>query len=550
LDAKVISLGDGALIGVHRAHSQPHGSLTAGYGKASKGLLTVTYRCITTRFEGNGGLVSRTRKSAAAGGRAPLAIVGVVAIICGTIAAASPASAATYVNWPSYLDGPTHNSYLAGATAITPSNASTVASAWNFMPAAPPVAALGHQINASPTVENGVVYIGANSGIFYALDETTGAVLWRANLGYVTSTGTCGTRGITATATVAPDPKTGTLTVYVSGGNGYLYALNATTGAVIWKSVIAVQVGTTPNYYDWSTPTVANNHVYVGIAGQCTDHVRGGLLAFNQSTGKRMASYHTVPSGMVGGSIWSSPAVAGNGNVYAGTGNVIAPTPPNEGTSESIVELNGKTLAQVGVWQLPLSDQASTDDDFGASVSLFSAKLPGTTTKTPMVGTCNKNGVYYALRQGDLAAGPVWQTRIADVNTGDHGMSAACLASTAVQGSHLFVAGTATTIGGIAYGGSITELNAATGKVLWATGLPQQVLGTPALDGAGVLSVATIGSGTGATNADYLLNASTGSVLATLNNGNSPQFAQPVFADGYLFDATDTAGLTAYKLAH
>jgi outer membrane protein assembly factor BamB len=492
--------------------------------------------------------MNETRVSRETRGKVLLALLGIVVIILGMVAAASPASASTFVNWPSYLDGPTHNSYLAGTTAINPSNASTVASAWNFMPAAPPVAALGYQINASPTVVNGVVYVGANNGTFYALDEATGTVLWRTFLGYVNPTGTCGTRGITATATVAPDPKTGTLTVYVSGGNGYLYALKASTGAVIWKSVIALQVGTTPNYYDWSSPTVANNHVYVGIAGECTDHVRGGLLAFNQSTGKQMASYFTVPSGMVGGSIWSSPAVAGNGNVYAGTGNVIAPTPPNEGTSVSIVELNGKTLAQVGAWQLPLSDQASTDDDFGASVSLFSAKLPGATTKTPMVGTCNKNGVYYALRQGDLAAGPVWQTRIADVNTGNHGMSAACLASTVVQGNHLFVAGTATTIGGVAFGGSITELNAATGKVLWATGLPQQVLGTPALDGAGVLSVATTGSGTGATNADYLLNASTGSILATVNNGNSPQFAQPVFADGYLFAATDTAGMTAYKL--
>lgn len=491
----------------------------------------------------NGESTNRTIK-----GKVLLALGGIVAILCGLLTTAVPASATTYVNWPTYLNGPNHNSYLAGATTITASNASTLTSAWNFMPGAPPVAALGYQLNASPSVYNGVVYIGANSGIFYALDEATGAVLWQTNLGYVSSKGHCGTRGITATATVAPDPKSGTLTVYVSGGNGYLYALDAATGAVIWKSLIAAQVGTTPNYYDWSTPTVVNSHVYVGIAGQCTDHVQGGLLAFNQSTGKRVASYYTVPSGMVGGSIWSSPAVAPDGDIYAGTGNVIAPTPPNEGTSESIVELAGKTLTQIGVWQLPLADQPSTDDDFGASVSLFSAMLPGTTTKTPLLGVCNKNGVYYTLRQGDLAAGPVWQRRIAAVNTGNNGMSPACTSSTVVLGNHLYVAGTATTIGGVAYGGSVTELNAATGKVLWATGLPQQVLATPALDGAGVLSVATIGSGTGVTNADYLLDASTGAILTTLDNGDSAQFAQPVFADGYMFAATQTAGLTAFGL--
>ncbi len=46
--------------------------------------------------------------------------------------------------------------------------------------------------------------------------------------------------------------------------------------------------------------------------------------------------------------------------------------------------------------------------------------------------------------------------------------------------------------------------------------------------------------------ADYLLNPSTGAILATVSNGDSPQFAQPVFADQYLFITTDTAGLYAY----
>jgi len=32
---------------------------------------------------------------------------------------------------------------------------------------------------SSPTVYNGVIYIGAKNGYFYALDETTGAVIWK-----------------------------------------------------------------------------------------------------------------------------------------------------------------------------------------------------------------------------------------------------------------------------------------------------------------------------------------------------------------------------------
>jgi glucose dehydrogenase len=118
------------------------------------------------------------------GARALPAVAGVAAVISGILVTASPASAATYVNWPAYLGGPTHTSDLATATAITPLNAPTVTSAWNFMPGTPPVAALGYQFNASPTVVNGVVYIGANNGTFYALAEATGAILWQTFLGY------------------------------------------------------------------------------------------------------------------------------------------------------------------------------------------------------------------------------------------------------------------------------------------------------------------------------------------------------------------------------
>lgn len=487
------------------------------------------------------------RRTAAAG--AVLALFAALAVPVPAAWASSPLGEAAGpgladVNWPSYLDGVSHHSYAAQATAITPSNAATLAEAWHFMPGAPPVKALGYALNASPTVYDGVVYIGGNNGTFYALSESTGAVVWQRAIGYVKDS--CGARGITATATVALDPVTKTPTVYVSSGHGYLYAMNAATGAVTWKSVIHRPVRKNPNYYDWSSPAVANQKIYIGFAGSCTDHVRGALDAFSQATGKKLASYYTVPAGQVGGSIWSTAAVAANGHVFVGTGNVIPPAPPNEGTSESILELSGTKLSQLGAWQLPLADQPSDDDDFGASVSLFSAVLPGTSKPTAMVGDCNKNGVYYALKQDDLAAGPVWQTRIANVNTGDNGMAAACLSSTVVHGNDLYVAGSATTIDGTAYPGSIDELNAATGAIVWATGLPSQVYGTPSLDGAGLLAVGTYADASDP-HADYLLNPATGAILATVSNGDSPQFAQPVFAGQYLFIATDTAGLYAYE---
>ena len=39
-------------------------------------------------------------------------------------------------------------------------------------------AATGSLLTGSPTVANGVVYIGANTGVFYAIDEASGTALW------------------------------------------------------------------------------------------------------------------------------------------------------------------------------------------------------------------------------------------------------------------------------------------------------------------------------------------------------------------------------------
>ena len=86
----------------------------------------------------------------------------------------------------------------------------------------------------------------------------------------------------TATATVADDPVTGTTTVFVNAPDGNLYALNAQTGAVIWKGLVDTPSTTINDYYAWGSPLVANGKVYVGISsdGDCP-LVPGGLVAFN-----------------------------------------------------------------------------------------------------------------------------------------------------------------------------------------------------------------------------------------------------------------------------
>lgn len=468
---------------------------------------------------------------------------------CGGLLVAVPDAAARSpdIDWQAYLYGPRHDSYNQAATAITPSNAASMTQAWNWMPPAPPNPALGYLLLSSPTVFNGQIFIGANNGTFYALNESTGAVIWSDFIGYTTST-TCapndfGNAGFASTAAVADSPTTGDPTVYVNAPNGYLYALDAATGAVIWKAVVGIPSPTQNDYFAWSSPTVANGHVYVGITSQCDDPlIQGGVLSFDQASGVEDAAYYNVPSGDVGGSVWSSVAVNFFGNVYETSGNG-PPVQQRLGTSESIVELNGTTLKKISSWQIP-KQAVGVDSDFGGSPTLFSAVLPGSSTATPMVGACNKNGVYYALRANDLAAGPVWQLT---VGARPHD-NVECIAAAVYDGQHLFVAAGATTIGGTSYNGSIDEVDPATGSVLWATGLPAGVDGSPTLDGAGILAVATFAL-RGPTNGLYLVNAATGAILNTLGPGGaaSAEFPQPSFDGDDVFGATDGTGLTAYS---
>jgi len=461
-----------------------------------------------------------------------LAVSALSAGAVGVTDAGSSANATTFINWSSYLFNTSHTSSNVAATAITTVNAATLRQAWKWRPAAPTATGQPAGLLASPTVVNGTIYIGANTGVFYALNEATGAVLWHRFLGYVSAT-TCGALGIVATATVAPAPGSGTLTVYVAGGSGYLYALNAATGAIVWRSVIAVPSTTVNDYYDWSSPTVLNGRIYVGVSSNCDSPlVKGGLQEYDQATGALLGRYLTYPGHSIGASIWSTAAADPSGkSVFVTTGNGPG------GDALSVVRLDAVTLAKKDAWQIP-STQHGGDSDFGGSPSLFTATLAG--VPTLMVGACNKNGVYYAFRRNNLHAGPVWQRKIGTAY-GSGGVHTQCDAAAIWDGSHLFIAGNRTLIKGVTYAGSIREVDPATGAPLWQRGLTGAPIGAPTLNGSGVLAVSEYSNGA----VLDLINAKNGTVLRSFNTGRD--FGQPVFADALVLMPTQSNGLWAYK---
>ena len=455
------------------------------------------------------------------------------------------ASVVTNQDWPAYLFAARHQSATTGPATITPGNARSLRAAWVFHEKPSMKRQPRGGFSASPTVAGGMVFVGSQTGDLYALRESTGQVVWRRTLDYekVGHNGNCkNARGIVGTATVAVDPQTGKSTVYVPGAR-YLYAFDAATGARDWKSLVgpARSAAVVGAYYNYASPTVANGLVYEGVSSSCDEpFVRGGVQSFSQRTGGLQHSFWTDPAGHVGASVWSS-AAATRAWVWTTTGD-----PKYTGThlyhGYSFLRLNSHTLALRGAWQLKLPQAA--DLDFGSSPTLFDGSVHGVSTL--LVGACNKNGRYYALRRYGLSRGPVWSVQVGAPAHTNQGM---CLASAVwnAQASQLYLAGNTTSIDGHTYDGSVREVNPGTGATQWATGLGCGVLGTPALDAAtGVLAVASWTQCSSGSAAVYLLDAATGGILGTLPLTDGG-FAQPVFAGPYLLVADESGQVTAYS---
>lgn len=154
-----------------------------------------------------------------------------------------------------------------------------------------------------------------------------------------------------------------------------------------------------------------------------------------------------MPTGVVGAGVWTSVAADANA-VYVTTGSTTPQiqtahpsTPTNQYDQYSLLKLDPKTLAVLGKWSAPVAPTG--DPDFGSSPILFDASIGG--TKMQLVGACNKDGIFYALRTDTMQL--VWQRQ---VGTADAAGEVACLSGGVWDGTRLFVGANRTTIGGTA----------------------------------------------------------------------------------------------------
>jgi PQQ-dependent dehydrogenase (methanol/ethanol family) len=252
--------------------------------------------------------------------------------------------------------------------------------------------------STGPVMYEGILYVTTHLGT-YAIDATTCKKLWTHQ--HVAQ---------------GPEMNATNKGVAIAGGrvirgtqDGFLYALDAKTGAPLWVRQVA----------DWSVgegigaaPIVWNDIVYVAKAGGDWG-IRGRMMAFHVADGTLAWAFDLIPKpGEPGANTWLKPGSTDHGGgaawvTYAldrDTGTLFVPVgnpgpdyrkdmrPGANLFSISTVALDARTGALKWWYQLRPND----DHDWDATVvSLFDAG------GKKLVATAGKEGILHVVRRED-----------------------------------------------------------------------------------------------------------------------------------------------------
>jgi outer membrane protein assembly factor BamB len=359
----------------------------------------------------------------------------------------------------------------------------------------------------TPVVSNGVLYTQDLASNVYAINLTTGKLLWMKKYN---------------------SPDEGPNGVTVANGTVYgateesAFAIQAATGEQLWSKKLTRNanegIDMAPGYY--------NGTVYVSTVPGNTKNFYAGngqgiLWALNAETGATKWKFEQVPKNLwsnahtninSGGGLWDPPTFDGKGNLYIGIANP-APFPGTAkypfGTSrpgsnlytDSIVKLNEQTGKLEWYYQLTPHDISDHD--------LENSPVLGSDNGTPIVIDGGKAGIVIAVNAetGKL----VWKKPVGVHNgqdevgveveknpsrlkvpwTDEPGDLGGVESQLATNGKTVFVAINnlavkykgpedldAEFVGGIGAGkGELVALNTATGEIEWKKELPTSAYG-------------------------------------------------------------------------
>ena len=278
---------------------------------------------------------------------------------------------------------------------------------------------------AQPSVASGVVYVGSQNGTVYAVSANTGCIFWTFSAA----------GGVRTAIAIADDGV-----VYFGDTAANVYALDARAGTRRWVRSIEshplARITGTPVLHDGRlyVPTSSYEESQGADPQYACCTFRGSITALDAATGAVIWKTYTIPEeprrrgtstagvplwGPSGAAIWSAPTVdPRRGLLYVATGNQYSG--PAHRASNAIVALDLKTGAvrwskQVTPNDIYLTgcrpgnpncpDANGPDVDFGSPPMLT---RPGTGRDLIVVG--QKSGIAFALdpdKNGEI----VWEYR-------------------------------------------------------------------------------------------------------------------------------------------
>jgi alcohol dehydrogenase (cytochrome c) len=258
-------------------------------------------------------------------------------------------------NWLTYY-GAYNAQRFSALDQITAANVNTLKPAWVFQAGVIGLVAnpATYSFEAAPIVVDGVMFVSGWDGYVWALEAASGDLLWQYRHSVPLDTPLCCgnvNRGVAVAAGK----------VYVTAPNGHLVALDATNGKRLWDRVfVDVRAGESATL----APLIVKDMVIVGSSGG-EYGVRGHIDAFDLESGERRWRRYNVPKpGEPGSETWEGNSWATGGGsawitgsydpdldtLYWGTGN---PGPDFDGGPR-----NGDNLYTSGVVAIDPDDGA------------------------------------------------------------------------------------------------------------------------------------------------------------------------------------------------
>jgi quinohemoprotein ethanol dehydrogenase len=250
--------------------------------------------------------------------------------------AAPPVGDAAGTNWAAY-GGNLFNQRYSSLDQINTGSVANLKGAWTYHTGGNSSAT---SFESSPVVVDGTMYVTGPQSQVYALDATNGGEKWRYVPEY---------SGLAALPLCCGQVNRGVGfgggKVFVGQLDAKLTALDAATGQVAWS----VQVDDPrAGYSETMAPLYWNGMVFIGISG-AEYEIRGHVTAYDANSGQQLWRFFTIPAPgefgndswpagtdmwkFGGGSMWQSPALDPDlGMLYITVGN---PSPDLDGSQRA-----------------------------------------------------------------------------------------------------------------------------------------------------------------------------------------------------------------------